>query len=130
MISFFKKNIWMISQSLKILILYCFKVYRCMNKTHVKAHEKRQGRENKISKNFAKSNNHHMPHQTSSTRNGYKWKINYDWPYDLFHTSSLSFFILFYCKYKKWKKYFCRKVMHMLCTNLIYKQHHFFLSTK
>ena len=32
-----------------------------MNKTHVKAHEKRQGRENKISKNFAKS-----PHAASN----------------------------------------------------------------
>ena len=29
-----------------MLVLYCFKVYRCMNKTH----EKRQGRENKFSK--------------------------------------------------------------------------------
>ena len=38
--------------SLKILLLYCFKVYLCMNKTHVKTHEKRQGRENKIFKKF------------------------------------------------------------------------------
>ena len=53
-----------------------------MNKTHVKTHEKRQGRENKIFKDFAKqSNNHCMLHRTSSTSNGYEWKINYDWPY-------------------------------------------------
>ena len=52
-----------------------------MNKTHVETHKKRQGRENKILKNFAKlSNNHCMPHQTSSTRNDYERKINYDWP--------------------------------------------------
>ena len=51
-----------------------------MNKTHVKAHGKRQGRENKISKYFAKSNNHPMSHRTSSTRNDYEGKINYDWP--------------------------------------------------
>ena len=44
-----------------------------MYKTHVKTHEKRQGRENK-------SNNHHLSHGTSSTRNDYEWKINYDWP--------------------------------------------------
>ena len=35
MVSFFKKILLV-----KILVLYCFKVYRCMNKTH----EKRQGR--------------------------------------------------------------------------------------
>ena len=52
-----------------------------MNKTHVETHKKRQGRENKILKNFAKlSNNHCMPHQTSSTRNDHERKINYDWP--------------------------------------------------
>ena len=49
-----------------------------MNKTH----EKRQGRENKIFKNFAKySNNHRMPHRTLSTTNDYERKINYDWPH-------------------------------------------------
>ena len=34
--------------------------------------------------NFQKSkssNNHCMPHQTSSTRNDYEQKINYDWPH-------------------------------------------------
>ena len=82
MISFFKKKLFeQISQSLKILVLYCFKVCRCMNKTHLKTHEKRQGRENKILKNFAKSsNNQRMPHRTSSTRNDHEGKINYDQP--------------------------------------------------
>ena len=57
-----------------MLVLYCFKVYRCMHKTH----EKRQGKEKKIFKNFAKqSNNHCMPHRTSSTRNDYDRKVNY-----------------------------------------------------
>ena len=60
MISFFlkkrKKLFEQISQSLKILVLYCFKVCRCMNKTHVKTHEKRRGRDD------------------------YERKINYDWP--------------------------------------------------
>ena len=31
-------------------------------------------------KNFAKSNNHRMPHRTSSTRNYYERKINDGWP--------------------------------------------------
>ena len=31
-------------------------------------------------KNFAQYNNHCMPHRTSSTRNDYERKINYDWP--------------------------------------------------
>ena len=77
-----------------MLVLYCFKVYRCMKKTHVKTQEKWQGRENKIYKNFAiYSNNHRTRHltsstrnrtssarnRTSSTRNGYERKINYDW---------------------------------------------------
>ena len=39
--------------SLKVLVLCCFKVYLCMNKTHVKTHEKQQGKEN-FFKNFAK----------------------------------------------------------------------------
>ena len=55
------------------MVLYCFKVDRCMNKTG-------KGKENKIFKSFAKSNNHCMPHRTSSTRNDYERKINYDWP--------------------------------------------------
>ena len=38
----------------------------------------------KSSENFAKSNNHCMLHQTSSTRNDYEQKINYDWPYNGF----------------------------------------------
>ena len=50
-----------------------------MNKTQAKTHEKRQERENKIFKNFAKSNNHCMPEWTSSTRNDYERKISYDW---------------------------------------------------
>ena len=49
-----------------------------MNKTHVKTNEKRQRRENKISKILP--NNHRMPHRTSSTRNDNEQKINYDWP--------------------------------------------------
>ena len=28
------------------------------------------------------SNNHRMPHQTSSRRNDYERKVNYDWPYN------------------------------------------------
>ena len=57
-------------------MLYCFKVYRSINKTHVKTHEKGQGRENKIFKNFAKKlNNHRMPHRNSSTRNDYERKL-------------------------------------------------------
>ena len=43
-----------------------------------KTHEKRQGKEKKIFKNFAKqSTNHCMPHRTSSTRNDYDRKVNY-----------------------------------------------------
>ena len=50
-----------------------------MNKTHIKTHENRERRENKIFKNFAKqSNNHCMLHQTSSTGNDYERKINCD----------------------------------------------------
>ena len=55
MISFFKKGLFeQISQNLEILLLYCFKVYRCIKKTHVKTYEKRQERENKIFKHFVK----------------------------------------------------------------------------
>ena len=52
---FFQKKIICIDKlSLKISVLHCFKVYLCMIKTRVKTHKKRQGRENKILKNFAK----------------------------------------------------------------------------
>ena len=44
-----KKVIWIDMLSLKVLVLYCFKIYLCMNKTH----EKQQGKEN-FFKNFAK----------------------------------------------------------------------------
>ena len=80
-----------------------------MNKTHVKTHGKRQGRENKIFKNFAKSNNHCMQHRALNTRNDYERKINYDWPYSakclyinhdlLFQHYFYSRLLLFYVHY-------------------------------
>ena len=52
MISFFKKGLFeQISQNLEILLLYCFKVYRCIKKTHVKTYEKKAG---KRKQNFQK----------------------------------------------------------------------------
>ena len=77
MISFFKKKIIWIDK-LKFKNISIVLKSRCTNKKkHVKTHEKRQGRK-QSSKIFL--NNHHMPHQTSSTRNDYERKINYDWP--------------------------------------------------
>ena len=41
----------------------------------------KKGREEKTKCSKIVPNNHRMPHQTSSTRNDYERKINYDWPY-------------------------------------------------
>ena len=49
-----------------------------MNKTHVNPHEKDREEKTKFSEILP--NNHRMPHRTSSTRNDYERKINYDSP--------------------------------------------------
>ena len=40
----------------------------------------KKGREEKTKSSNILPNNHNMPHGTSSTRNDYEQKINYDWP--------------------------------------------------
>ena len=49
---------------------------------------KKAGKSKKFIKNLAKkSNNHRILHRTSSTRNNYERKNNYDWPYLTEHIS-------------------------------------------
>ena len=55
-----------------------------MNKTHLKSHEKKPGRVKNLAK---KSNNHRILRRTSSIRNDYERKNNYDWPYLTEHIS-------------------------------------------
>ena len=52
-------------------------------------------KEGKRRQNFQKilPNNHCMPHRTSSTRNDYEQKINYDWP------NTIKFFMYVYTTY-------------------------------